>query len=128
MNDLALKINGSKWFIVAGCLCSILIFWTYGCESKCKSLLSSTEKINRNELEAEIEYLARLAEDRISDLNKQDEIKQQLLDAANILSTTGQINPSGLLNLAATIGAISWGLNRNQKYKNALKSITGAET
>ena len=46
---------------------------------------------------------------------------QALLDAGNLMATTGQINPSGLINIAATIGAISFGLNRNQKLKAVTK-------
>jgi len=110
--------NENHQYLLAASIIAVLAFWTWGCESECKSLLDDSNKINRLELAAEIEYLARIADSRIADLDKQDEIKQQLLDTANIISTGGQINPSGLINLAATIGAISFGLNRNKQLKN----------
>jgi hypothetical protein len=113
---------------VAGIIISSLFIWVYGCESSTKSLLNKGEKIDRLELQAEVEYLAGVADSRIADLDKQDKIRQQLLDAANVLASGGQINVSGLFNLAASIAAISFGLNRNQAYKNALKEKTKATT
>lgn len=77
--------------------------------------------INRAELQLELDYLIGQAQVKFLALDKQDEIKQTLLDAANVISSTGQINPSGLLNITATIVAISFGLNRNKALQNANK-------
>jgi len=109
--------NDNHWFIIAGAVIIGVLVWTYGCESEVPSILDDTKKVNRTMLTAELNYLIADVENRVSSLDKQDEIKQALLDSVNILGTTGNINPSGLINLAASIGAISFGLNRNQHLK-----------
>ena len=114
--------NDNHWFVIAGLCMAIILFWVFGCESSCKSLLSPEKLVNRIELQAELEYLTQIANARAIELNKQDEIKQQLLDAGNIIGSGGSINTSGLINLFASIGAISFGLNRNQALKNARKN------
>lgn len=114
-------LNDNHWFIIAGMLTIAILLWTYGCESTVQSMLDDNKKVNRTMLTAELNYIIADIENRVADLDKQDEIKQALLDAANVIGTTGSINPSGLLNIAATIGAISFGLNRNQKLKKEKK-------
>lgn len=116
--------NDNHWYLIGIVLISIAIFWTYGCESEVESMLDPTKTVNRHMLEAELDYLIADVENKVADLNRQDEIKQALLDSVNILGTTGNINPSGLLNLVATIGAITFGLNRNQKVKALKKNPT----
>jgi hypothetical protein len=129
MLSLILKaLNDNHWFIVAAALISILFFYGYGCESQTNSLINPEKKVTRGELQAELEYLASIADVRIADLDKRDAIKQELLDAANVIGTGGTINASGLVNLAATIGAISFGLNRNQQLKNTLKNKTANDS
>jgi hypothetical protein len=113
-------LNEQHWYIIAGILLIGLLFWIYGCESQVKSLIDPAKKVNRAELQVELDYLVGQAKCRVADLNKQDELKQALLDALVAVGEGGQINALGLVNLAATIGAISFGLNRNQKYKASL--------
>jgi len=116
--DTILKwLNDQHWYLIAIVIICATIFWTYGCESQVSSLIDPTQKVNRMELQVEIEYVAGIARTRVADLDKQDEIKQALFDALTVVSQGGQVNAMGLLNLAATIGAISFGLNRNQKLK-----------
>ena len=71
------------------------------------------------ELQVEIEYVAGIAKTRVADLDKQDEMKKALFDAIMLASQGGQINTMGVLNLAATIAAIGWGLKKNQALKAA---------
>jgi len=117
-------MNDNHWFLIAGVVIVTVIFWTYGCESEVVSMLDETKKVNRAMLTAECNYLIADVENRVANLDSQDEIKQALLDSVNILGTGGNINPSGLINLAASIGAISFGLNRNQKLKAEIKKTT----
>jgi len=121
MHKLLTFFNDNHWFIIGGLLIILAIFWAYGCQSQVESIMSPTKLVNRAELKNELDYMIGLAGARAESLDRQDEIKQSLLDAANVIGTGGTINPSGLLNIAATIGAISFGLNRNQKLKQATK-------
>lgn len=117
MHGILKFLNDNHWYLIAGCLAAGLFFWTYGCVSTTESLVKPGTKVNRAELQNELTYLIGLANSRGEDLDRQDQVKQAILDAGNIISQTGNFNPSGLLNLMATIGAISFGLNRNQKLK-----------
>jgi hypothetical protein len=108
-------VNTNHWYLFAGVILITAVIWTYGCESQCKSLINTDQLVNRSELQNELNYLVGLAKSREENLDKQDAVKQSLLDAANIIGSTGTINPSGLINLAATIGGISFGLTQRQK-------------
>lgn len=117
MTKILKWLNDQHWYLIAIAVIAVSIFWTYGCESQVRGLINPDQRINRAELQNELDFIIGQARIKAEDLDRQDEIKQALLDAANIMSTTGTINPSGLINLAACIGAISFGLNRNQKLK-----------
>jgi len=116
-------LNDNHWFVIAALCMAIILFWIFGCQSTCKSLINSDNLVTRGELQAELEYLISMANVRAAELDNQDKIKQQLLDAVNIIGQGGQFNASGLLTLFASIGAISFGLNRNQALKDARKKI-----
>ncbi|MCJ7777744.1 MAG: hypothetical protein MUP16_05465 [Sedimentisphaerales bacterium] len=111
--------NDNHWYVIAGLIIAGMLFWTYGCESKVLSLLDSNKQVNRSELKVELEYVVGIAGTRVDDLDRQDEIKTALFNAITLISQGGQVNSMGVLNLAATIGAIGWGLNRNQALKKA---------
>lgn len=121
-------LNDNHWYVIGLVLISGLFIWTYGCESHVQSLIDPAKKVNRSELQVEIEYVAGIARTRVENLDKQDEIKQALFDALTIASQGGQFNAMGVLNLVATIAAISWGLDRNKKLKDARSTSTTAET
>lgn len=122
MKNLFSIVNGGKWYIAAGLLLIIAIGYTYGLSSKCPSLLDPNKKISRAQLQNELNYVIGQAKCYADDLDKQDAVKQALLDAANIIGSSGTINPSGLLNLAASVGGISFGLTQMQKRKAAEKT------
>jgi hypothetical protein len=126
LKTVAKFFNDNHWYIIAGAMVFASILWAYGCESKTISLLDAKRKVGRMELQNELNYEVGLAKARIADLDKQDAVKQSLLDAANIMNNTGTINASGLLNLAASIGGISYGLTQRQKRISADKTNAAA--
>jgi len=117
MTTLLKFLNEQHWYIIAIIVIACLFIWTYGCESQVQSLMYPDQKVNRTELQNELVYMVGLAKAREEDLDKQDASKQALLDAATVIGSTGSVNPAGLVNIGATILAISWGLSRNQKLK-----------
>lgn len=121
MTNILKFCNENHQYIIAGAIILAIGFWVFGCDAQVHSIMQPEKMINRAELQLELDYLIGQAKVKFLALDKQDEIKQTLLDAANVISSTGQINPSGLLNIAATIVAISFGLNRNQALQNANK-------
>lgn len=110
-------LNENHWYLIAVVLIATAIFITYGCESQVHSIIYPDRMVGRTELQTELSYYVGLAKARDEELDRKDAGKQALLDAFNVISQTGSINPSGLLSLAGTIGAISFGLNRNQALK-----------
>lgn len=124
MKTLLKWFNDNHWYVIAAVIIVSMCLWTYGCESQVASLIDPAKKVNRMELQVELEYVAGIAKTRVADLDKQDAIKQALFDALTTVSQGGQINAMGLLNLAGTIGAISWGLKKNQALAAANKQIS----
>lgn len=80
---------------VAAVVC--FFFWIYGCKSTTISPSDPTTKITRSQLTAEIDYYLAKAEIAYADLDKQDEIKQKLLNAATLAAQGGQVNILGLI-------------------------------
>lgn len=128
MNTLLKWLNDQHWYIIALLVIASLFFWTYGCESQVESLITPGKKVTRlvikaelnkeiSRLESDLKYLTEIAKDREENLDRQDAAKQALLDAATVIGSTGSINPAGLVNIAATIAALSWGLKKNQQLK-----------
>lgn len=105
-----------------------MLIWAFGCESTVVSMMDPTKKITRAELELESDYLIGRLKCKLNELDKQDEIKQLMIDQANIFATTGTFNPTGLLNTGISIAAIAFGLDRNRKLKIAVKEKTNSAT
>lgn len=116
-------INDNHWYITAAILLTSVIAWTYGCQSQVESLVNPGKMVGRSELQNELNYIIGQARCREENLDRQDAVKQSLLDAVNIIGSTGTVNPSGLINLAASIGGISFGLSQRQKLTAANKKL-----
>jgi len=98
-------LNHERYQVFAIAICVGLLIWFIGCESKVRSITDPSQMVTRNELVAEIDFYLANAEIRFADLDKQDELKQTLLDAALLYGQTGTINPLGLMaTLAGVLG------------------------
>lgn len=98
-------LNHERYKIVGGVLCLVLVFWFYGCESQVKSLIDPYKKVNRAQLQLELENLIASASVRVMDLDRQDAFKSALFKQAVLLAQGGTLNPVGLgLSLAAILG------------------------
>ena len=89
--------NNNHWYVIGTIILASLSYWLVGCHSTVSSLLTPEKKVTRGELQAELEYIINLAETRKDELNRQDEIKAQLLNIASVVSSDGTFNPSGLI-------------------------------
>ena len=121
MKKLLTALNENHWYLIAAAIICALLIWTYGCESQVYSIIDPAKKVTRAELELETDYIIGQARLRLEDLDKQDEIKRLVLEQAAIFGTTGNFNPTGLLNTCISIAAIAFGLDRNKKLKDAHK-------
>lgn len=120
--------NHNHWYIIGAIILASLSIWLVGCQSTVNSLLTPDKMVTRGELQAEIEYLINLAETRKDELNRQDEIKTQLLNIASVVSADGTFNPSGLISILTTIASLSFGLDRNYKLKSKVIAAKSTNT
>jgi hypothetical protein len=120
-------LNDNHWTIIGiSAICGLLL-WIYGCQSTVPSMLNPSKRVTRAELKLESDFLLGQVQVKLADLDNQDALKQLILDQAALFGQTGTFNPMGLLNTAISIGAISWGLNRNQKVNALTKAATAAD-
>jgi len=114
MAELMKWIRHNQGIFVALVICSGLLIWTLGCQSKVTSLKDPTKKVTAAELaleveteslrmQAELEQLIKRAELKHVELSRQDDIKQKLLDFALLTSEAGAFNLSGLIGLVAGV-------------------------
>lgn len=124
MDKILHFLNSNHWYVIGFFLVAGFLIWIHGCQSTCKSMIHPEERVTREGLQAEVDYLMAQAKVKLSDLDQQDEIKRLLLEQAAMFTTTGTFNPMGLLNTIISIGAISFGLDRNKKLKEARRIYT----
>jgi hypothetical protein len=136
-------------FLLIGLIVGMVLFFAaYGCESTVPSILSTTlpaisggtatkKMVTRNELSAELTYIAAVAETRYADLDKQDQIRAMLLSQASLIASGGTFNPVGLLPILAGImgiGAVvdnrknASVINSQQMQISSLKSVIEKNT
>lgn len=100
-----------KWIVWALVFTVIIILSVlYGCESQVLSLSGNGSKVNRAELNYELENYLRLAELRKVDLDRQDQLRTLILQNGLVLIQGQPFNPFGILTgLAAIYGVGSAG-------------------
>jgi len=109
---------------------SVLIF-IYACEPKTQSLKREGVFVNRQELQLELKQLAGLAQIRMADLDKQEQLRAVILQNALILVQGQPFNPVGMITgIAALYGLGQAGCNvtkvaKNIAHKRKVKNGTG---
>ena len=84
MNLSFLKFfNENHSATIASLVCIGFLYWGYGCESKCQSIIDPSVKVTRAELAIEVDTLIAKAKARSDELDRQDEIK--LLSKAEVV-------------------------------------------
>lgn len=105
--DIKAFLNHERYQVIAVFAMCILLLGLYSCESKVRSIEDPRTRVTRSELEAEVDlYLARV-KSRIRDLDRQDKIKQLIVNNAVLFAESGTINPYGVM--AALIGILGIG-------------------
>lgn len=107
--------------IVAIALC-IAAF--YGCESTIPSFENPAKKLTRTELEAEYSYVTAQFAAKFEALDRQDMLKQLIIDQAAVITTPGAFNPAGLIPIALAAVGIGFGLDGRRKALLAAKPPT----
>lgn len=109
-----LKKN-KRTLILYGVTIGILIF-LYACESKVRSLNNSKHLVNRAELTAEFNALIDRYDIRYASLDRQDKIREIVLNNAMFVVQGQVLNPVGLLTAILSVYGVT----------QAAKNTTGA--
>lgn len=98
-------LNHERYQVVTLAVAICLSLWFFGCESEVTSMLDPGKKVNRAELQAELDLYLATAERKFKSLEQQEAIKKWVFENAVLVSQTGTINPQGLINtLLAVLG------------------------
>ena len=91
--------------VIGQLLCFGALIFAHGCESKVTSITTPSTRVNRSELQVEVETFLAIADLRFEDLNKQDQFRDEIFKHATLWAQGGTVNPIGLaLSLASIIG------------------------
>lgn len=104
MNEIFNKLfNHERYQTISILIIAAGLVFLYSCESKVRSLTDPTIKVNRIELESELEAIVKSAEFKFADLERQEALKDLLFEQSLIAASSGTINPIALLTTIGTI-------------------------
>ena len=108
--------------IVIVLVTSGLCIFMYDCEPKVESLKDERRLVTRFELQIELEQILSTAEIRMSDLDRQDELRKIILQNALLLVEGQPANPVGIITaIAALYGLLTASKSTVQTVKNTLE-------
>ena len=83
----------------------VLLIFAFGCEPQVVSVIDPPRKVNKFELEAEVNVVITQFENKFEDIAKQELFRQAVFDAALQMFQTGTVNPLGVfLTLGGILG------------------------
>lgn len=103
MTKLWAFIRHNSGMIIGATLCTLILAWTYGCESEVKSVQNPAVLVTRSELEIEVDNFLKMAKIRFTELDQQDAFKRTFFAMAMTFMEGGRINPAAI---ALTLGNI----------------------
>jgi len=95
--------NCSRYKVVAGIVCVVILLICYGCPAKCNSILHPGTRLTSRQLQTEIDTFYSLAAAEANDLSKEEELRQYLFDQAITVASTGVFS---WYQLATGLGSI----------------------
>lgn len=98
-------IKDKLYVIIGFVLCFGFLIYAFGCQPKTKSLLDPTRKVTADELAGEIDLLLSRYDSRVIDIQKQQDVRNYILNQTLTIAQTGQINPLGIASgIAGLLG------------------------
>lgn len=118
-----LKKNG-RTLIVYGVIVGVLIF-LYACESRVRSLDGSKKRVTRSELVTEFNAYIDKYDIRFASLDRQDKVRQLVINNAMLFVQGNTLNPVGILTAILGIyGVQQAAKNTSGAIKNAKRKRT----
>jgi len=99
-----------------------VLFFVYACEPKVQSLVYDTKRVNRQELQLELDQMIGLAQLRMVDLDRQEQLRAVILQNALILVQGQPFNPVGLITGIAALYGITTGASNVTKVVKTAKA------
>lgn len=115
--------NHERYQTISFLVVLVLLFWFLGCEPKCKSIIDPTLQVTRSELDMEIDWIIKKANIEYTSLEKQEELREFLLQQAITAASTGTVNPIALMTSAAAILGLGATVDNVRKRKE-IKRLT----
>lgn len=118
-------LRHNQSLVIGLILCTVVVAWAFGCESTVRSILLPSQKVNRPELQQEVESLIAQAELRFNSLDQQDAFKNALFEMAIQYSNGSNVNP---VAVAVTLGNILGigAIIDNRRKDILIKTLKGA--
>lgn len=112
-------IKEHKTILITILFTIVTAIYLRGCQSTTPSLTKPNVKINRQELQLELDQIIGLAELRMVDLDRQDAFRAIILQNALLLVQGQPFNPVGIITAVAAIyGLTQGGCNITKVIKN----------
>ncbi len=95
------------WYqLIPGIILVGLFVFIYGCQSTTQSLTQPSRTVTRSELQIEINTLLETSQIRFEDLDRQDQLRNLILQNALVVAQGQPFNPLGMISgLLAVYGA-----------------------
>lgn len=119
IEKIRLFLNHQRYEVISCVVIVVILISFLGCQSETTSILDPSTSISRDELSAEVNNFMERAKIRFADLDRQDEIKQILLNNALLYSATGTLNPVGVVTTLAAVFGIGATVDNVRRRKNA---------
>lgn len=120
-------ISHNQGIVTAIVIVSILLLWTYGCQTRVKSPINGG-LVTRPELQLEIDLAVKKFENDLDtlqkqaafqfrELDRQDVLKEKLYEFASMSAANNTFNPTGLITLAGSLLGIGLAVDNRIKDK-----------
>lgn len=95
--------NGERYQTIATVVICLALVWFFSCEPQTQSVSDPGRKVNRSQLQAELNFTIATYESRFKELDQWDRLIELAFQQGQLLAAGGVFNPVGLL---ASVGAI----------------------
>lgn len=92
-----------------------MLLYAHGCEATVPSLMHPEKKVSRGELQVELKTIIATSELRFMDLDKQDALRDLILQNAFVLAQGAPFNPLGLISGIAALYGLGSAANDTKK-------------
>lgn len=102
------------------------LFFAFGCEPKTSSLIDSGTQVTRAQLNNELQTLVQSHKWRLEDLDRQDTLRNVILQQSIIVAESGSVNPFAIVTSLMAILGLGAGVD-DVRLRKKIKKGTGVD-